>query len=607
METPSGKSAADENFPVGSWLLPARVRRHVAAFYAYARAIDDIADNPALEPAEKVERLDGFARAVSGADTTDPAFRKAHDIRLSLAETGVTHRHCVDLTRAFKQDATKHRYDDWDDLIGYCTFSAAPVGRYLVDLQGESVETYPASDALCNALQVLNHLQDCGDDYRALNRVYLPQDWMAEAGIGVEALAGIRSTAALRQVLDRCLDATDRLLASAEHLPGELRDTRFAMEAAVIVAIAIKLGTELRRRDPLAERVALTKAQYAACCARGIGQVLLGRAFAGAVRRRRTLRASARQREVGTVAPGARRGIPTVVSPAPRSVSVRAGPTGGTADPWVHVNRVVASSGTSFLWGMRVLPAAGRRAMHAIYAFCREVDDIADEPGESANKKRALAAWREEIGRLYAGQPEWPTTRALLKSVQRFDLPREEFLAVIDGMEIDAAPTVRMRDLDDLLGYCRKVAGSVGVLSVHAFGVPRHPGPQIAETLGNALQLTNILRDLREDAALQRLYVPQEMLDRHGVEATSLDAVLVHPGFAPVCEELAALARGYYREADRLLTEFGWRRMRPAVLMMAVYRETLDRLEERGWQRIGGPIRLTRARKMWLGLQYGFL
>ena len=268
---------------------------------------------------------------------------------------------------------------------------------------------------------------------------------------------------------------------------------------------------------------------------------------------------------------------------------------------------MVARSGTSFLWGMRILPAAGRRAMHAIYAFCREVDDIADEPGEVADKRRALAAWREEIDRLYAGRPEWPTTRALLKPVQRFDLPREEFHAVIDGMEIDAAATVRMGDLDDLLGYCRKVAGSVGILSVHTFGVPRHPGPRIAETLGNALQLTNILRDLNEDAALQRLYVPREMLARHGVEGVTLDAVLAHPGFAGVCEELAGLARGYYREADRLLAELGWRRMRPAVLMMAVYRETLDRLEERGWRRLGGPIRLTRARKMWIGLQYGFL
>ena len=209
METPSGKSAPDENFPVGSRLLPARLRPHVAAFYAYARAIDDIADNPELAPADKVDRLDGFARAVSGAESTDPAYRKGHDVRRSLAETGVTHHHCVDLTRAFKQDATRLRYDDWDDLIGYCNFSAAPVGRYLVDLHGESREAYPASDALCNALQVLNHLQDCGDDYRALNRVYLPQDWMAEAGVGVEVLGGKRSPAALRRVLDRCLDASD--------------------------------------------------------------------------------------------------------------------------------------------------------------------------------------------------------------------------------------------------------------------------------------------------------------------------------------------------------------------------------------------------------------
>ena len=277
IETPSGKDAADENFPVGSWLLSARLRPHIATFYAYARAIDDIADNPDLEPADKIARLDGFARAVSGADTTDPAFRKAHDIRRSLVETGVPHRHCVDLTRAFKQDATKRRYDDWGDLMGYCNLSAAPVGRYLVDLHGESPLAYPASDALCNALQVLNHLQDCGDDYTALNRVYLPRDWMTGAGIGVEALGEDRSTTALRRVLDLCLDGTDGLLKVADDLPGRLCNFRFAMEAATIVAIARKLSVELRRRDPLAERVVLTKARYAACCARGIGRVLFRR------------------------------------------------------------------------------------------------------------------------------------------------------------------------------------------------------------------------------------------------------------------------------------------------------------------------------------------
>ena len=283
------------------------------------------------------------------------------------------------------------------------------------------------------------------------------------------------------------------------------------------------------------------------------------------------------------------------------------GPAGEPVDPWSHVNRVVARSGTSFLWGMRVLPAERRRAMYAIYAFCREVDDIVDDPGEAAVKRSALSDWRGEIDRLYAGRPEWPTTRALLAPVERFNLPRGEFLAVIDGMEIDAAPMVRMRRQDDLLDYCRKVAGSVGVLSVHAFGVPRHPGPRIAEVLGNALQLTNILRDLREDAARHRLYLPLDLLERHGVEGRSPGALFIHPGFAGACAETADLARGYYAEADRLLKELGWRKMRPAVLMMAVYRETLDRLEKRGWKRIGGPIRLSRARRTWLGLQYGFL
>ncbi|MCY3816210.1 MAG: squalene synthase HpnC [Gammaproteobacteria bacterium] len=274
MERPSGKGAGDENFPVGSWLLPARLRGHIASFYAYARAIDDIADNPDLEPQEKVWRLDRFARAVSGNGSSDPALRKAHEIRRSLKETGVTHRHCVDLTRAFKQDATKLRYDDWDDLIGYCNFSAAPVGRYLVDLHGQPASAYPASDALCNALQVLNHLQDCADDYKALNRVYLPQRWMNEAGSSVEDLVRARATPALRQVLDRCLNATGQLLALARTLPGQLRNLRFGMEAAVIVAIAEKLCVELRRRDPLAERVELGKAQYLGCFLAGTGRLL---------------------------------------------------------------------------------------------------------------------------------------------------------------------------------------------------------------------------------------------------------------------------------------------------------------------------------------------
>jgi len=284
VETPSGKGAGDENFPVGSWLLPARLRPHVACFYAFARAIDDIADNPDLAAADKVARLDRFEQAITGRETADPALATAHRLRASLAETGVPARHCVDLIAAFKRDAVKLRTDDWPDLLGYCALSANPVGRYLLDLHGEDRAGWPASDALCSALQVLNHLQDCADDYRALDRVYLPQDWLDEAGCDLGALGAGATSPALRRVIERCLDGCERLIAQAQSLPGRLRSRQLAMESAVIVQIAERLARELRRRDPLAGRVALSRPQVLGCAVRGVASVLLARALGGGPR-----------------------------------------------------------------------------------------------------------------------------------------------------------------------------------------------------------------------------------------------------------------------------------------------------------------------------------
>ena len=289
VETPSGKGAGDENFPVGSWLLPARLRPHVAAFYRFARAIDDIADNPALGPEDKVARLTRFADAVTGAEPEDPALETAHRLRASLAETGVTPQHCLDLIVAFKQDATKPRTDDWADLMGYCENSANPVGRYLLDLHGEDAAGYRWSDPLCSALQVLNHLQDCQDDYRNLDRVYLPGDWLAAEGAGVETLDEARCAPGLRKVLDRCLDGVENLMVDARVLPGHLRNGRLAMESAVIVRLAGRLSALLRRGDPLAGRVALGRLDVVLCGLGGAGGVLLQRALGGgrqAVRQR---------------------------------------------------------------------------------------------------------------------------------------------------------------------------------------------------------------------------------------------------------------------------------------------------------------------------------
>lgn len=274
LETPTGKGAGNENFPVGSFLLPRRLRPHVATFYVLARATDDIADNPDLTAEEKLRRLDMFDEAVRGERFHDPALNKAYHMRRSLAQTGVTERHVCDLIAAFKQDATKLRYRDWDDLMGYCNLSAAPVGRYLLDLHGEDPSGYEFSDPLCNALQVLNHLQDCKDDYLALDRVYLPGDWMAAESVTVKDLDATAAVPGMRAVIARSLDGVEALMARAHLLPGKLKSRRLAMESAVIVRLADRLTMLLRAGDPIAGRVALAKPDFISCGVRGMWQGL---------------------------------------------------------------------------------------------------------------------------------------------------------------------------------------------------------------------------------------------------------------------------------------------------------------------------------------------
>ena len=275
-------------------------------------------------------------------------------------------------------------------------------------------------------------------------------------------------------------------------------------------------------------------------------------------------------------------------------------------DPKRHVADVVARSGSSFRLGMRVMPRDGRDAMYAIYAFCREVDDVADEPGATEDKLRQLSEWRDEIDRLYEGQPTLPTTQALLGPVRDFALPKAEFMAVIDGMKMDADGPIWGPSFEELMLYCRRVAGAVGMLSIHAFGETRPPAPELAVSLGNALQLTNILRDVHEDAADGRLYLPRELLDKHNVRATEPGALLVDPALASVCADLAEHAKRAFAETEAILPRLDRRRMRPAILMKAVYQRTLAGLEARGWDRLAEPVRISRAEKVWIALRHSF-
>lgn len=275
VETPSGKGASDENFPVGSFLVKAEHRPHVFAFYGFARAADDISDNANLAGEDKVRRLKIMAQVLDGemAEEWSPS---AHKARISLHKSGISAQHCHDLLVAFSRDAVKNRTQDWDDLMDYCRYSAAPVGRYVLDLHGETPEvTWGPNDALCAALQVINHLQDVKKDFLQMDRVYVPMVWLEEKGLTVDDLAKDAVSPALRSIFDHMLDETEKLMVHARLLPKSVRSRRLAMETGAIVEIADQLIAELRTKDPLAVRIELDKAAFLAYAAKGAFKALI--------------------------------------------------------------------------------------------------------------------------------------------------------------------------------------------------------------------------------------------------------------------------------------------------------------------------------------------
>jgi presqualene diphosphate synthase len=269
-------------------------------------------------------------------------------------------------------------------------------------------------------------------------------------------------------------------------------------------------------------------------------------------------------------------------------------------------NRVEAA-GTSFYWAMRLLPQDRRDGMYAVYAWCREVDDIADGERLVAHKLAALAAWRDEIEALYAGRPSHLLARALHRPMLCYRLRREDFLAVIDGMEMDAREDIRGPDLATLDLYCNRVASAVGHLSVHVFGDTSQAAHRVADSLGRALQLTNILRDLDEDARRGRLYLPREILDRHEVHNNDPMAVLRHPALPAVCRALAAIAEAHFRDSALAMAQCRRRAMRPAAVMGAVYRATLQQLLRGGWRDPAARVGLSKPNKLWLVLRHGIV
>jgi squalene synthase HpnC len=271
----SGKGATDENFPVASVLIAPRHRAVVMAFYRFARAADDVADNALAEPDSKLALLEALRASLTGESDDAPEGR---DLRDALRARGLGDRHPLDLLEAFRRDVTKLRYADWDDLMDYCRFSAAPVGRFVLDVHGESPDLWPMNDALCAALQIVNHLQDCGKDRREIDRIYIPLDHLAAAGIGVEALDEPVASPALRSVITALAHKTMDLLTVSRGFARGIRDGRLALEVGVIQALAEDLCRGLMVKDPLSQKVHHSKPQMAAVALSAMVRTVLVRA-----------------------------------------------------------------------------------------------------------------------------------------------------------------------------------------------------------------------------------------------------------------------------------------------------------------------------------------
>jgi squalene synthase HpnD len=266
-------------------------------------------------------------------------------------------------------------------------------------------------------------------------------------------------------------------------------------------------------------------------------------------------------------------------------------------DSRAEIVGIVRRAGSSFYWAMRLLPERKREAMFAVYAFCREVDDIADGPMAPEDKRHGLDDWQLEIDALYRGEPRQMVTRALIGPVREYGLAKEDFEAVIAGMRMDAVNRLRLADETELALYCDRVACAVGRLSTPIFGLDATNGRALAKALGDALQLTNILRDVQEDAERDHVYLPTDLLARHGIHSTELADILAHPGLAGACLELAGRAESRFAETETIMARCDRRAARPALIMKTVYEDILISLKARGWRDIATPVHQSKLRK----------
>jgi squalene synthase HpnC/squalene synthase HpnD len=575
-----------ENFNVVSWLLPRPLHQHFYNVYAYCRWSDDLGDE-IPEPARALTLLDAWEEELKLIYAGGR--RPTHPVLIALAETirakDIPIQPFSDLLRAFRQDQTVHRYAAWDDVIDYCVYSANPVGRLVLYLCGyRDEERQRLSDFTCTALQLANFWQDVSRDLEK-GRIYIPLDALAEHGLtDAEIVArrfDQRYVALMRSLIARTRDLFYAGLPLTQRVE---RTLRIDLELFSRGGLAILDAIEKSGYNTLALRPALTK---------GTKLRLLGRALAS-----RTFSAGA-DRDVSLIAATAES-----AAPASRVAEVPKFPSAGVVpraeairESYVECNRIARDARSSFYLAFFGLRREKRNALCALYAFMRLVDNVSDEPGDLESKRRGLARWRAMLDEAMMGRTEaHAILPALADTIARFEIPTRYFHDLILGAEMDLT-VASYATFDRLSEYCYRVAGTVGLTCLHVFGFRDPKAQDLAERLGLAFQLTNILRDVCSDFEMGRVYIPQEDLERFGCRGEELGGPLT-PALRQLLEFETDRAWSFYEEGVALVERVDSDSRATLWALIRTYSTLLARIEERGFDVFSSRVSLSSAEKV---------
>ena len=637
-----------ENFTVGSWLLPRRLRRHIAAIYAFARTADDMADEGAIDAPERLVRLDAWEHQLEECYRG----RRLHPIFVALGDTADRFYLPIDpfrqLLRAFRADAEFKPFDTFDTLLGYCRCSADPVGHLILYLFGyRDSGRQQLADQICTGLQLTNFWQDIAID-AAKGRVYVPLEDLARFGCSADDIKTGGCSPAVRELMrfevDRARGMLTRGLELALHV-----DRRLAREVCLFAwgGLAILRAIEAVGYDVLTRRPTLSKRAKLGLVLRALATRRIR------PRRARTLIPEGlpiladghlsihRQQTVATTSheppvpnpscPQSFGGHPSGMDIDSRPTLSRgqalkiAGMTTGAGSSALQAERktslslergegyqrtlrkahaycqaVTRRSSSNFYYAFRLLSPERRGALYAVYAFCRFVDDIADDQ-DRRDPAALLARWREELQLVYGGVPTHPIGCALADAVQRFALPQEYFLDLIRGVEMDLTRQ-RYATFDELYQYCYRVASTVGLVCIEIFGYQRPSARDYAIDLGIAFQLTNILRDVLEDARRGRIYLPLEDLHRFDCTEAELLTCRYSPRVGALMAFECGRARAYYLRARGALAPEDRGSLAAAEAMRSIYERLLDRIEARHFDVFGPKVTLPRYEKVTIAL-----